>query len=62
MFAVGGTFVYFWVGVRGGKDVELGGFEEGVGSEDGGDDFVGGVDGVFVVGVGFRVIVFRVGV
>lgn len=61
MPAAGGTSVYPWAGARGGKDAELGGLEEGVGSEDGGDDLAGGVDGALAVGAGLRVTAPRVG-
>ena len=40
---------------------ELGSLEEGVGSEDGGDDLAGGVDGAFAVWAGLRVAAPRVG-
>lgn len=40
--------VYSWAGALGGTQ-ELRGLEEGVGSEDGGDDLAGGVDRAFTV-------------
>lgn len=43
------------------KTEELGGLEEGVGSEDGGDNLARGVDGAFAVRAGLRVAAPRVG-
>lgn len=40
---------------------KLGGLEEAVGSEDGGDDLAGGVDGAFAVRAGLGVAAPRVG-
>ena len=43
------------------KTEDLGGLEEGIGSEDGGDDLAGGVDGVLAVCAGLSVAAPRVG-